>query len=460
MSERILAVQLADIGDLVLTTPALAALREARPGATIDLLAAAHALPLLPRGLVDNTLPFQRAGISASRALLAPANWPLLLQIARRRYDALILFHHFTLRGGMLKFRLIAAASGARRILGLQNGAAGFLTDSVADAGFGARHQAQYWLDLVALLGADKTPRPAKVQRQPFPLPAADSHAPLVVMHAGSGGYSPARRWDVARFADLARRLREAHDAQIVIVGQRGDDGEALAAALDFPAQSLVGRTSLPRLADVMARADLFVGADSGVMHLAAAAGAPVLGIFGPSNAEAWQPWTPGGLSAVLCSGVACSPCSYVGREIGAREGCPARTCMKLVSSAQAAAAANDLLAGRQAGGNRRAHSRDRRKQASFAARRAGGRGNLRWLAGADRRLDSRRRRGASSLHGQPGIRHDCAGRLDLPPHFAAGGALRARWRGIVMGLSAHGLPLARARNRLGRPAFDSADGG
>ena len=351
MSERILAVQLADIGDLVLTTPALAALREARPAATIDLLAAAHALPLLPRGLVDNTLPFQRAGISASRALLAPGNWPLLLQIARRRYDALILFHHFTLRGGMLKFRLIAAASGARRILGLQNGAAGFLTDSVADAGFGARHQAQYWLDLVALLGADKTPRPAKVQRQPFPLPAADSHAPLVVMHAGSGGYSPARRWDVARFADLARRLRKAHDAQIVIVGQRGDDGEALAAALDFPAQSLVGRTSLPQLADVMARAQLFVGADSGVMHLAAAAGAPVLGIFGPSNAEAWRPWTPGGLSAVLRSGVACSPCSYVGREIGAREGCPARTCMKLVSSAQAAAAANDLLAGRQAGG-------------------------------------------------------------------------------------------------------------
>ena len=349
MSERILALQLADIGDLVLTTPALWALREARPAASIDLLAAAHALPLLPRGLVDKRLPFQRAGVSASRALFAPANLRLLLQIARSGYDTLVIFHHFTLRGGVLKFRLIAAASGARRIIGLQNGAAGFLTDWLPDEGFGARHQAQYWLDLVALLGASSEPRPAQVQRQPFPLPAADSHAPLVVMHAGSGGYSPARRWDVSKFADLARRLKAQHDAQIVIVGQRGDDGEALAAALDFPVINLVGRTSLPQLADVMARAQLFVGADSGVMHMAAAAGTPVLGISGPSNAEAWQPWTPGGQSAVLRSGVACSPCSYVGQELGAREGCPARTCMKLVTSEAAAAAASELLAGRQA---------------------------------------------------------------------------------------------------------------
>ena len=344
---RILAVQLADVGDLVLTTPALSALREARPQAKLDLLASAQALPVIPAGLVDETLPFQRGKLSASRALFTAANLRLLQRIARTRYDTVIIFHHFTLRGGSLKFRLIAAASGARQVIGLQNGKAHFLTDWLPDAGFGARHQAQYWLDLAALLGASSAARPAAVQRQAFPLPARDGGSPLVVLHAGSGGYSRARRWPVAKFAALARQLKAERAAEIVIVGTSADDGQALAGALDFPLRNVVGATSLPQLADVIAQCDLFVGADSGVMHLAAAVGTPVLSIFGPSNGQAWQPWTPGRLSAVLRSGVACSPCSYVGHSIGARQGCAARTCMKLVSPAQAAAAAGDLLAGR-----------------------------------------------------------------------------------------------------------------
>ncbi|MYE27938.1 MAG: glycosyltransferase family 9 protein, partial [Chloroflexi bacterium] len=65
-SERILLVQLADIGDLVLATPAIAALREARPQAQIELLASEHALPLVPARLVDRKIPFNRSGGSAS----------------------------------------------------------------------------------------------------------------------------------------------------------------------------------------------------------------------------------------------------------------------------------------------------------------------------------------------------------------------------------------------------------
>ena len=343
-SERILCVQLADIGDLILTTPALSALREAHPQAQIDLLAAKRSLPILPDGLVDSTLPFDRAGVSASRAILSPGNLRLLWQIARTGYDTLVFFHHFTLRAGMFKFRLIARASGTRRIIGLQNGRADFLTDSVADIGFGARHQAQYWLDLVALLGAPSQPRPAQAKREASPLAAAEGK-PTVVMHTGSGGYSKARRWDIDKFADLARKLQSENGVEIVIVGREDDGGRALASALNGTATDLTGKTTLPQLADVIANAELFIGADSGVMHLAAAVGTPVVSVFGPSNADAWRPWTVGGRSAVLRSGVACSPCSYVGQAIGAREGCKARTCMKLVSPERVASAARSLVA-------------------------------------------------------------------------------------------------------------------
>ncbi|MCY4464586.1 MAG: WecB/TagA/CpsF family glycosyltransferase [Chloroflexi bacterium] len=348
LNERILLVQLADIGDLILTTPAIAALREAHPKAVIDLLASAQALPILPDGLVNERLSFDRAGKSASRAMFAPDNLQLLMRIAWKRYDTLVFFHHFTLRLGLWKFRLIARASGARRIIGLQNGKAGFLTDSLPDEGFGARHQAQYWLDLVGLLGAPSQPRPAQVRRQAHYRLRESLDSPIVVLHAGSGGYSPARRWDVDKFAELARLLQERCSASIVIVGGKEDRGNELAESLEAPHVNLTGKTTLPQLADIMANADLFVGADSGVMHIAAAVGSPVLSLFGPSNANAWQPWTVVGLAAVLRSGVACSPCSYVGQTIGAREGCAARTCMKLIRPAQALATALELLAGRE----------------------------------------------------------------------------------------------------------------
>lgn len=345
-SERILLVQLADIGDLVLATPALAALREALPQARIELFASAHALPCLPDDLVDEHIPFH-GGANASRALFTRANFPSLLHLRRQEYGALVFFHHFTMRAGLLKFWLIVKAAGAKRVIGLQNGRAGFLTESIDDGGFGAAHQAQYWLNLVALLGADNSARPARVKREALECPArSELSSPNVVMHAGSGGYSRARRWMPERFVKVATSLRASHNARIILVGQHGDDSAMVAGLLQGNCLDLSGKTSLPQLAEAIARCDLFIGADSGVMHIAAATGTPVVSIFGPSNHAAWRPWGKAEQSVALRSGVECSPCSYIGHKIGAREGCRARTCMKLVTTEQVTEAARALLDG------------------------------------------------------------------------------------------------------------------
>ena len=343
--ERILLVQLADIGDLVLTTPAIAALREALPLAQIELLASERAMPLIPDGLVDRQIPFQRSGGGASREIFAWRNLRMLSVLRGRKYDTIIFFHHFTLRAGVFKFWLLAKASGAGRIIGLKNHHVRFLTDWVHDEGFVARHQAQYWLDLVALLGASGRPRPARVKRQAMPaLAPAKRDQPIVVMHTGSGGYSKARRWERAGFAAVARGLQEERGAAIVLVGQPDDEADLVEDLLDQKPINLTGATTLPQLAEVIASADLFIGADSGVMHIAAAAGTPVLSIFGPSNPAAWRPWAVGAWATVVHSGVECSPCSYVGHGIGAREGCAARTCMKLVRPQMVLAAAQRAL--------------------------------------------------------------------------------------------------------------------
>jgi N-acetylglucosaminyldiphosphoundecaprenol N-acetyl-beta-D-mannosaminyltransferase len=339
MTRRILVVQLADIGDMVTGTPGLAALREAQPDAHIALLTSTHAARVVDPVLVDAIIPFDRQQFNSSKAFFRPANLRWIFALGR--YDTVVYFHHFTLRLGTLKFALIALATRAGLRIGLQNGNGWFLTDSIPDGGFGQRHQAQYWLDVVALLGADSSWRPPQVAVAESAL--VPVHRPTVVIHAGSGGYSRARRWEPAKFAAVAAALQAEYDAQIVLVGGPNDDGEQVRDAMDQPPLDLTGQTTLAELVGVIRQADLFIGADSGVMHLASAAGTPAVAIFGPSNHDAWRPWSAAP-TAVVRSGVLCSPCSYVGHGVGLREGCPARTCMRLVTPDDVLQAARELL--------------------------------------------------------------------------------------------------------------------
>jgi lipopolysaccharide heptosyltransferase II len=334
---RILVVQWADIGDLILTTPALSTLREAFPDAHIGLLTSPHAAPIVEGGgLVDaiHTLP---------RHAKPWAMLSAFLKLRTERYDTLLLCHALTTRAGSWKYAALAHISGIPRRIGLDNGRGGFLTERLPDHGFGARHQAESWLALTAVLGADASARRAQVVRKPFALPEASKR---IALHAGSGGFSLARRWSPEKLAQAAEVLASENGAELIIVGGSGDDSAALGQALTLPALNLTGKTTLPELADVLAQCDLFIGSDSGVMHLAAAVGTPVIAVFGPSNPDAWRPWSPDGLSTVVRSGVACSPCSYVGHALGARDGCAARTCMTLVTAQQVITAGRSLLNG------------------------------------------------------------------------------------------------------------------
>lgn len=340
---RILVVQLADIGDLILSTPALAALRAAHPGAYIALLASVHAAPVAQHtGLFNAIITVDHRQFNHPKFLFRPGT---LRQIRALRCDTVVFLHHFTLKLGTIKFGLIACVSGARRRVGLQNGRGWFLTDSLPDAGFGAKHQAQYWLDLMGLLGAESAPHPAQAQVDDGGLALLPPYTRRrVIIHAGSGGYSLARRWEAEKFAAVADALHASHDAEIILVGGPSDDSHAVKAAMRAPTVDLTGQTTLPQLAAILRTADVFIGADSGVMHLAAATGAPVVALFGPSNHNAWGPWTPEGRSVVVRAAPECSPCSYVDHHIGLRDGCLARTCMRMLALEQVIDAAESLL--------------------------------------------------------------------------------------------------------------------
>jgi heptosyltransferase-2 len=354
MTTRILVVQLADIGDLILSTPALAALREAHPTAHIAVLTTAHAAAILQNsGLADDVIPFDKHTFDSPKALLKPQNalraLKLAAQLRRGHYDTTLLFHHFSTRLGTLKFAALAWSAGSERVIGLDNGNGFFLTERIPDEGFGARHQATYWLALAARTGASSAPRPAIIGTTAADHSWAENilrqagDQPCIAIHAGSGGYSLARRWDAASFAAVADALSQQHNARIFFVGGKGDDTASVLTHMQQPALDLSGQTTLAQLYAFLSRCTLFIGADSGVMHLAAAAGVPLVALFGPSNHHAWQPWAQR-QSIVLRSAPLCSPCSYIGSGVGLRNGCPARTCMRMVTPQHVINAAARLL--------------------------------------------------------------------------------------------------------------------
>ncbi|HUS17283.1 MAG TPA: glycosyltransferase family 9 protein [Chloroflexia bacterium] len=370
---RILCVKLADIGDVLLCTPAIRVIRARYPAAQIDLLTPPSsagvlgAAPEIDEVIVFNKFPFDTLG-SVFNLKTVYGALRFLWRLRWRRYNALLVFHHYTLRFGALKFAAVALASGAPVRAGVDNGRGWFLTHRVPDRGFSAQHQAEYWLDVAALAGAAPRPHDRQIR---MPVAQADVTAaqtllaeyglpgggPLIAVHPGAGWYSTARRWPVAHFAALIHDLVQQRGAAILLLG--GPDETALAeevrAAVPEPVRARVfnvaGRTSIAGSAALLSRCDLFIGNDSGPLHVATAAGTRVLGIFGLSNWRAFGPYRPPvpgepppRPARIIRQDLPCQPCLYRGTGLGLREGCGPRPCLTALMPEAVLAAAGALL--------------------------------------------------------------------------------------------------------------------
>ena len=374
---KLLVVKLADLGDALTATPALRALRYTWPLANIDVLTtSAGAAALGGLDSVDRLWVADKHQFDSPSGLLTPSALtslaPLLAQLRRERYHQLLLLHHLTTPFGTLKYAALAAAIHARRTVGLDNGRGRFLDTQVPDSGFGDLHEVDYALAVASAAGANRLeqprleiaidevsqqradellacPRPRRGPASPLPPRrerAREREASWIAVHAGGGAYSLARRWPAECFAEVGRRLATSTGAKLVLVGTDTDrePHQTLIRLLGDEALDLTGQTTVKETAAVLRRCRLLVANDSGAVHLAAAAGTPVVAIFGPSNDRAWGPY-PAAEHRVVRASLPCSPCFYRVKGLGTPQGCPTRDCLKLVTPDMVLAAAQELLA-------------------------------------------------------------------------------------------------------------------
>lgn len=265
----ILFVTATRIGDAVLSTGLLGHLIERHPGARMTIAAGRVAAPLfeavpgLERLITIEKRPLNRHWLS------------LYAAVAARRWDLVV-----DLRGSALAWLL---RSGERRVTAKGD-------------------PREHWVrHLGRLLNLDPPPSP-RLWLAPEHERAAEALLPPgpPVLAIGPAANWRGKQWRAERFAELAQRLTAADGflpgARVAVMAAAHEQAQAAPVLKAIPPHrlvDLVGRVDLLTAAAVLRRSALFIGNDTGLMHIAAASGAPTLGLFGPSPVEHYAPWGP-----------------------------------------------------------------------------------------------------------------------------------------------------------------------
>ncbi|HET9980472.1 MAG TPA: lipopolysaccharide heptosyltransferase II [Ktedonobacterales bacterium] len=333
---RILVVRVDLLGDTVLTTPAIAALRRGYPHARIDALVQQSTADVLAaerditRIITYNPQAFRRRDgwLTAVR---------LLWRLRRARYDIAI-----SVSGDIGS--ILTRLSGSTRSVGYAGEAYPYmLTDPVPGGRYKiAQHETRYVLALAEAAGGivtaeDRRPRlrvvPDKRQEMATMLRLARArlgrYGPIIAMHAGARN-GRAKRWPTRHFAVLADQLAEELDALVVVTGAPNEAPLArdIVQHTRHPLLNVSGKTSLPQLVALLAESDVLVTGDSGPMHIACAVETPVVVMHGPTDPALSGPTAPDAI--VLRHMLWCSPCYDASATAECRFGNP--VCMKAIA--------------------------------------------------------------------------------------------------------------------------------
>ena len=304
----VLLIKLRSIGDTVLTTPSLFALKRFLPHARIDILLEDWVAPVLEGfPFVDNIITLKRNSTTA-RARIAR-------ELRSSNYDVA-----YNLHGGTTA-TLLTRASGATRRVGLKSYQYSRLYTHLAPSPLelwrrDKTHSVEQQLALLGWTGVPVTDRPptqlavvdhaaASIAKR---LRSAgwDEQTPLAVIHPAAAFAT--KQWSAEKFGRVADYLSECGLTVVVITTPA--EAPVVSQLQGSSVSSLISFTdlSLPEVTALASRARIFVGNDSGIAHIAAAVGLPSVVIFGSSNIAHWRPWASAPAEVVF-EEMECQPC-------------------------------------------------------------------------------------------------------------------------------------------------------
>ncbi|MBN2053420.1 glycosyltransferase family 9 protein [bacterium] len=341
--KRILAIRFRSIGDALLMTPALHAIKHRFPEAELDVLVERSVSGILQGNpdVHEILIAVGKRDTDMSNLERRKLYMRTLGQIRTRHYSAVFDFHGGP-RSGILTW-----LSGARFRVGHAEYEHGWAYTHLVDTRLprDATHCVIRQIALVEGVGI----RNAGTGLELAVLPAARAHigreypeimqedALVVTMHLWSG--TPKKTWLPDYIARTADYFAETHGAVIVFIGGSSELDVALTAANRMqtrPILLLGGTISLPEIAAVLDRAAVHIGNDSGPTHMAAARGTPTVVLFGGSNFRVWHPW--GNRYRILHRPQPCAPCR--GKTPCERE----FACIRTTTPEQVIAAAEELM--------------------------------------------------------------------------------------------------------------------
>lgn len=312
--ERILAVRLDAVGDVLMTEPALAALHAS--GAHVTLLtspAAAELSPLLPS--VDEVIAYEAPWMKATAIPSPRTDLRLAERLRRERYDAAVIFTVHS-QSPLPAAMLCHLAGIPRRAAVCRENPYHLLSDWLQeDEPDVERHEVQRQLHLVRSLGF--TSRRKRISLQ---VPAdARATATATLRRAGvrlrqpwillqPGASAPSRRYPPEYFAKAADRLAREDGWQVVVAGTQAEAAlvDEVRSRMTAPSVGLAGELSLPELAAAVSMARMLIGNNSGPAHLAAALQTPSVILYAQTNLQ-HMPWLAP--SRVLQHDVPCRNC-------------------------------------------------------------------------------------------------------------------------------------------------------
>ena len=341
MNKRIIIVRMDRIGDVVLSSPAIKAVRGAYPDSHIAVLVRPYAKEVVDGNpCIDEVITFDKSG--EEKGLLGKIKF--IARLRNKKFDLAIILHPKNSSHILAYLARIPIRLGYDKKMGV------LLTKKIPHTKqYGLKHEIDYSLDLLRYIGIESSDKSLQVPvsraseervRALFDKNGISQGEAVIVIHPAASCRS--RRWALERFAKVSDVLSKKYGARIVVISGPGEDkvmGDKVAGLMKSKALNLAGKTSVSDLASILRRSRLLISNDSGPVHISCAVGTPVISIFSRKDRgispERWGP--VGKKDIALHKDAGCEICLAHNCKLGFK-------CLNMISVEDVLSAADKIL--------------------------------------------------------------------------------------------------------------------